>query len=151
MTEIYNFLPISDRIFTSGQPTPEQFATLQDAGCEVVINLAMPTSSNAIPNEGELVAIQGMDYVHIPVEWEAPTLEDLQQFFAVMRVHRERVVLVHCAMNMRVSAFVYLYRRLELGASEAEALPALHQIWTPNEIWQRFIDLALQSDLTTRG
>jgi hypothetical protein len=46
---------------------------------------------------------------------------------------------VHCAMNMRVSVFIYLYRRLLLGESEKDASSIMSQIWSPNEIWQEFI------------
>ena len=66
LKHIRNFLRIDNRLATGGMPKPSDFAALRQAGFEVVINLAMPTSDNAMPNEGDLVSAQGMTYVHIP-------------------------------------------------------------------------------------
>jgi len=143
LTDIYNYLPISDRLATAGQPTAEQFAAIAQADFAVVINLAMPTSTNALPDERAVVEAQGMTYYPIPVEWEHPTLRDFQQFAMAMSQYGEQKVFVHCAMNMRVSAFVYLYRRLR-GVSQAVAAADLAKIWQPNATWQRFMDAVLE-------
>jgi protein tyrosine phosphatase (PTP) superfamily phosphohydrolase (DUF442 family) len=140
---IHNFHPISEQILTAGQPCEDQFAAIQQAGCDVVINLALETSTNAIPHEAQLVAEHGMDYVHIPVIWENPTLSDFQTFLAAMDSYANRRVFVHCALNMRVSAFMYVYQRLRLGTPEAEAQRHLHTIWTPDETWQTWIQQTL--------
>lgn len=140
---ICNFVPVSDRIGTAGQPTAEQFADIKAAGYEVVVNLAMPNSSNALPNERQLVTQQGMEYVHIPVVFEDPTGSDLEQFFDVMDRNRDRKVFVHCVVNYRVSAFTFLYRVIRLGASRQTAEETMHQIWAPDAIWQQFIDETL--------
>ncbi|MBF2026148.1 MAG: protein tyrosine phosphatase family protein [Oscillatoriales cyanobacterium C42_A2020_001] len=142
---IYNFLPISEAIATSGQPTEMQFEAIRDAEYDVVINLALPTSSNALPNERELVEQLGMKYVHIPVEWEQPTLEDAEQFFVAMQNYSEQKVFVHCAANMRVSAFMFLYRTLYQKVELTAAEQSLHQIWTPNPTWQQFMNEVVQS------
>lgn len=144
LSEIYNYLPLSDSIGTGGQPTVEQFAELKKAGYEVVVNLALSTSTNAIPNEAEIVKSEGMAYVHIPVEWENPTLEDIQQFFATLQANADKKVFVHCAMNMRVSAFMYLYRRLQQQIDEEAARRNLEEIWTPNPTWEQFISQILE-------
>jgi len=44
---------------------------------------------------------------------------------------------------MRVSAFIYLYRRLYLAESEEVAVHPMQEIWVPNETWQAFIHSAL--------
>lgn len=140
LTDIYNFLPIDERWATAGQPTVEQFAAIKAAGYEVIINLGMPDSPRAITNEAEVVAAQGIDYVAIPVVWEAPTTADLKAFFAAMNTHQEQKRFVHCIANMRVSAFTFLYRVLVLEVPIDKALQRLHQIWEPNPIWSQFID-----------
>jgi protein tyrosine phosphatase (PTP) superfamily phosphohydrolase (DUF442 family) len=140
---ILNYMPISDTIGTAGQPTPEQFADIRAAGYEVVVNLAMPDSTNALPNERELVTEQGMEYVHIPVVFEAPTSEDLEQFFEVMDRNQDRKTFVHCVVNWRVSAFVFLYRVIRQGASRQTAEETMRQIWEPDAIWQHLIDETL--------
>jgi protein tyrosine phosphatase (PTP) superfamily phosphohydrolase (DUF442 family) len=143
IAQIKNFIKISERIGTAGQPTEAQFSAIKDAGYEVVINLAMPTSTNAISNEGELVTSQGMEYVHIPVQWEAPTAQDLDDFFHVMKANQSKKVFVHCALNMRVSAFIYLFRVICQGVRSVDAAEQLHQIWEPDKVWQEFIQTTL--------
>lgn len=146
-TPILNYRMISEQLGTAGQPTREQLAALRDAGYEVVINLAMPASSSWLADEDEIVRAAGLLYHHIPVVWEAPSLENLQQFFGLMDTHSQKKLFVHCAMNMRVSAFVYLYRVLKLNESPECAEKDLHDIWKPSLIWQQFIDQALSADL----
>lgn len=141
--DIVNFLPISDTVGTAGQPTAEQFAAIKLAGYEVVVNLAMPDSSNAVPNESAIVAGLGMHYIHIPVVWEHPTQQDLSQFFDVMARCRGRKVFVHCALNMRVSVFMLLYRVIWQGVPLEAARKDMFRVWEPNPVWQRFIEQSL--------
>ena len=142
LTDIRHYLPITPTLATAGQPTAAQFAAIRQAGFEVVVNLALPTSDHALPDERAVVAAQGMAYYAIPVQWEQPTVEDFQQFQAVMARHGGQKIFVHCALNMRVSAFVYLHRRLA-GVDAPTATATLHQIWQPNEVWAQFIEAVL--------
>ncbi|MBD2316571.1 protein tyrosine phosphatase family protein [Pseudanabaena sp. FACHB-1050] len=143
LLEILNFLQISGKLATAGQPTVKQFRAIADAGYETVINLALPTSDGAITNEAQLVQALGMEYVAIPVNWESPTMTDLDKFLQTMEQRQQQKIFVHCAKNMRVSAFVYLYRRLHLNCDDEQAIADLHKIWQPNETWQKFIDTKL--------
>ena len=145
LEQLTNYYPISPLILTAGQPTVEQLALIRQAGCQVVINLALPTSTNALADEAALVAAQGMEYVAIPVVWEQPALNDLARFFAVMEANQARKVFVHCVVNYRVSTFIYLYRVLQLGMDPDEAIWDLRSIWEPDETWASFIDAAMQA------
>jgi len=153
LENIINFMEISPLILSSGQPTRAQFPAIQAAGCKAVINLALKTSTNAIPEEKELVESLGMTYIHIPVIWEKPTQADLETFFNVMHQWRDSKVYVHCVLNLRVSSFLYLYRVLHLGMPEEEVRWDLLTIWDPDEVWARFIADSLQScpDIEIRG
>src|SRR5213592_3399564 len=121
MSEIYSFRALGERIGTAGQPTQEQFRMVREAGFEAVINLALPTSDNALANEGSVVTGLGMSYVHIPVDFKAPASRDFRAFCRVMEAFDERPVFVHCAANKRVSAFVFLYRVLRQRVAVPEA------------------------------
>ncbi len=142
LENIYNYRKISPLLATAGQPTEQQFGDIQQAGFAVVVNLALPTSDNALPHEKELVETLGMSYIAIPVLWENPTLQNFQDFQAVMEEWRDRPCFVHCAANMRVSVFVYLDRRLR-GEPEAQVKGDLWAIWQPNPIWQAFMNQVL--------
>lgn len=139
LTNICNYVQLSEQIATSGQPTPEQFSEIKVAGYAVVVNLAMPNSKNWLPEEAAIVNAQEMTYQHIPVVWENPTAENLSDLFTTLETNSDSKVWIHCALNMRVSAMMYLYNRLQCQQSDAQARPYMEQIWTPNKIWQGFI------------
>lgn len=134
---------VFDWLWTSGQLSARDIAALPALGVKSVINLALPTASNALAGEAELVTGAGMNYFQIPVPWEAPQPRHLELFFALLDSMKGERIWVHCAKNMRVSAFVYLYRRLRLGESEAAASFPLNEVWEPNEVWAAFISGAL--------
>ena len=142
MNGIRAYFKVSDLIATSGQPSEEQFSEIADAGYSLVINLALSTSTYAVPTEREIVESLGMSYLHIPVSWEDPQLSDLQQFFDVMLSTNDRPVWVHCALNMRVSCFMYLYRLLVLGLPDAQAKYPMSEIWQPAGAWEALINAA---------
>ena len=142
LIHIRNFLRIDDRLATSGMPQPDDFAALRQAGFDVVINLALPTSDNALPNEGELVSAQGMTYVHIPVKFDAPQPADFERFTRVLDACAGQRVFVHCAANMRVSAFVFLHR-LSHGTDRTTAESDLKRIWQPDGVWREFVNQQL--------
>jgi protein tyrosine phosphatase (PTP) superfamily phosphohydrolase (DUF442 family) len=134
---------VFDWLWTSGQLSEKDISSLPRLGIEAVINLALPTSSNALHGEAEFVTRQGITYIHIPVEWERPELHHLVQFFGTLKAFEGHKVWVHCAKNMRVSAFIYLYRRLCLAESEEASVHPMQEVWVPNEIWQAFVRNAL--------
>jgi uncharacterized protein (TIGR01244 family) len=143
LADIYNYLKLDDSLATSGQPTEAQINDIAASGYQLVINLALAGTPHALPDEAASVQTAGMEYVHIPVIWDSPTRGNLQAFFAVLDANQGRKIFVHCAANMRVSAFMALYRILRLGWPPDRAYQDLHRIWTPNETWQAFIDACL--------
>ena len=148
LNDIYNFEAPTDWLGTSGQPRAEQFADIAAAGYSAVINLAMPTSDNAIPEEGSIVTGHGMSYHQIPVDFAAPTTSDLRRFFGVLKALEGEKVWVHCVINARVSAFSYHYLRMEKGLDEEAASTNLLKRWRPqmDEVWTEFLQLE-KSDL----
>lgn len=137
LNSIRAFLQLTERIGTSGQPKLSHFAAIRDAGYEAVINL-LP-NDRLLPNERETVRELGMDYISIPVIWTMPTPENFTEFVRVMQANAHRKLFVHCAANMRVSAFCYLYRTCILGEAEFDARTDLLRIWEPDEVWPEFI------------
>ncbi len=123
-------------------PTAEQMKEVAEAGVQVVINLALTTSPGALPDEDKVVKSLGMKYIHIPVEWNSPTKQNLDDFFTVMDKYTEDKVLVHCQANYRASSFVMLYRVLRLGWKKEDAIPVMEKMWNPEDfpVWQKFID-----------
>lgn len=140
LKEIYNYLPISEAVATSGQPNESQLAQIVDAGYHTVINLA-PTSifANSVVDERSILERCGANYIHIPVDFKNPTERDFHEFTTSMNSLGTDQVWVHCAANMRVSAFLYRYRCSVLRHDVEEAKEDLQRIWEPFGIWKEFI------------
>ena len=98
-----------NQVITAGLPTIKEFGLLQQAGVKTVINLIPNNNPNALKNEQQIVTDLGMQYHNISVDWQQPTLENVEQFFALMKANNNQPVVVHCAANYRASAFYYLY------------------------------------------
>lgn len=147
LASILNYVQLTPDVGTSGQPTAPQFAAIAAAGCVAVVNLAMHDSDGAVPDEGRIVASLGMAYVHLPVDFAAPTQTHLRTFCELMRAFEGRQVWVHCAMNLRVSAFMYRYLQDVRGYSPERARSPLIDAWAPrmDAVWRAFIDTPLDA------
>ncbi len=143
LEKIKNFYYMDDHIATAGQPTVDQFNAIKQGNYDLVINLALAESPNAIDNEDEIVHKLNMDYIHVPVDFNNPTLDDLDKFFNAMVQHQDKQIFVHCALNWRVSAFVFLYKTIKLRIPVDDALLDLQAVWDPDDTWQAFIDSTL--------
>lgn len=143
LKEITNYVRMADDIGSSGQPTREQFAAIAEAGYQVVVNLALPSSDHAIPEEGSIVTGLGMRFVHIPVDFAAPTAADLKQFIGVMEAFRGSKIWVHCVVNARVSAFLYHYLGKVRRLPEADCRSPVLEQWAPrmDDVWKAFLAL----------
>jgi protein tyrosine phosphatase (PTP) superfamily phosphohydrolase (DUF442 family) len=132
---IKDYVQLSDRLATAGQPTRQELAAVAGAGYQAVINLH---TSSDLADEGELVRGLGLEYVHIDVPWQRPERSHLERFFAAMEARQGQRLFVHCAANKRVSAFMALYRIHRLGWPRDKAMAFLDLSTFP-PVWQAFI------------
>jgi len=137
--DIKNYVQVSDRLGTAGQPSEEQLREVAGAGFQVVVNLGLLDPRYCLADEAGTVASLGLAYHHIPVDFNAPRPDDLRQFFEAMDASQDQRVFVHCAANYRVSTFVALYGQSRLGWSPEQGDAHIRRIWEPNETWTRFI------------
>ena len=140
--QIYNFLQLSENLFTGGMPKAEQLTDAPKHGVQVVINLAPHDAQDALANETELAASSGMKYINIPVNWSTPTKDGLDKFMDAMDEHKDKIILVHCEANFRASAFVAMYRILRLRWKDEDAFGLMHKIWNEDAfpVWKMFIE-----------
>ena len=150
-SHIYNFRRIDGRITTSGQPTEAQLPEIAALGVTHVINLGLHSHEKALPDETASVAALGMTYIHIPVAFDAPTETDFAAFCAALAAIGDTPVHVHCIVNMRVSAFLYRYRRDVLGLGKAEARAVMDSLWQPGGVWATFIGDTAGEAMPHRG
>ena len=104
-----NVVAISDRLVTAGQPSREALAALSAEAFQAVIYLAPSTVFDAVKDEPEIVARQGIEFVHIPIPFGAPTAAHADALAAALDRLKGKKVLVHCQVNMRASTLVFLY------------------------------------------
>ena len=142
---LLNEIQYSPNLTTAGQPPEEQFRVLAEAGFQRVIFLAFTDHKNTVKNEDRVAKNAGLEFVQVPVAWDAPTRDDFDTFAAVMRATEK--TLVHCEVNFRASVFGFLYQVIYLGTPVEEAWSLLTRIWIPNETWETFI----VSVLTDKG
>jgi protein tyrosine phosphatase (PTP) superfamily phosphohydrolase (DUF442 family) len=140
-----NVVEISPTLVASGQPTAEGLGTLKARGFGAVINLAPASSPSAVKDEQQIVTRQGLSYAYIPVQFSKPTEADFEAFAAAMRATGERKVLVHCEVNMRASAMVFLYRVIKLKEDPRKAYDVMAGVWVPEEgPWRKLIEQLLR-------
>lgn len=138
-SDILNWRPVDARLSTSGQPNETHLAALKDCGVSHIVNLAPHSNNHALADEPGTVAALGMGYTNIPVDWAEPAEDDYLRFRDTMRGLKGRTIHVHCAANMRVSAFLYRYWRDELGWPETRARAVMDTIWLPGGRWAALI------------
>ena len=136
---LLNRIDYSPSLTTTGQPTETEIPLIASAGFDRVIFLAFTNHPKAVAHEDDIVRDQGLQFIHIPVEWESPRLADFAAFAAVMQTFGSGRTLVHCEVNFRASVFGFLYQVLYQGADVDEAMSLMQSIWVPNDTWEAFI------------
>lgn len=139
ISNIANYRQYSSLFSSSGQPDAKQFEALSKAGFRRIIYLAFTDNKTAIESEDRVVKSLGMDYVHIPVDFDRPTLDDFEDYASVMNRNKNVRTLLHCQINLRASAFSFLYRVIYAGVPMADAKSDLDAIWQPDKVWYQFI------------
>lgn len=154
LNDIYNYLHVDGIFPTSGQPDENQLRLIAEQGYKTVINLA-PTSvlENSVIDERRILSELGVEYIHQPVNFKNPTDQDFFRFVEAVEEVQSKLstsdaggadkledkLWVHCAANMRVSAFTYRYRTKMLNHNPELARKDLEKIWQPIGVWKEFI------------
>ena len=141
MTSILNYIKINDFISTSGQPTKKQFKKIAENDFEVVINLALYNSNNALKNEDKIINKNNMIYIHIPISWDKPEYKSLKLFCSILQTlqKQNKKVFIHCAKNYRVSVFMHYYLKNILNIKKLKFNTPKE--YTPNKTWQKILKL----------
>lgn len=146
LDDIVNYREYSATFSSSGQPDAGQLEALEEAGFERIVYIAYSDHQNSLPNEDRLVKNLGMEYVHIPVEWDAPTASDFDLFAGAMQRAPDKKTLLHCQVNYRASAFSFLYRVIHEDVPVATAKADMNSVWVPNETWRDLIFEVLEAN-----
>lgn len=134
-----NWRRLSPEISLSGQPTEQQLIAIRDLGVSHVVNLAPHTNTGSLKDEAASVAALGMDYIHIPVDFENPTEDDFTQFCDALKATRGEIIHIHCIYNARVSAFVHRHAKSLPEFDQNQTFALMDSIWRPGGVWAAFI------------
>ena len=149
-TDFINFRRINANITTSGQPTESQLADLKSNGVTHIVNLGPHTNKGALVDEPKSVAALGLEYIYIPVDFDAPTDADFAQFCETLETLAGKTIHVHCIYNARVSAFFYRYAKGGKGPEKDFAFDQMDGIWRPGGVWADFIANPADADKPNR-
>lgn len=98
LSQIPAFSIIHEHLFSSTQPSVEQLKLIKEYGCSTVINLALTNSSNCIENEDQVCLEHGLNYIHIPIDWETPSSDQcLLVLDLIDHLVQNEIVWLHCA------------------------------------------------------
>jgi protein tyrosine phosphatase (PTP) superfamily phosphohydrolase (DUF442 family) len=140
LAEIRNFRLATPMVATSGQPQEHHFPLMAAEGYKTVINLALHTDPRySLADEAASVRAAGLEYVHIPVQFADPRPEDFAAFAAAMDRLQAQKTWVHCAANMRVTAFLGIYRVTHQDWAQDAAFELMRSVWEPDAVWSNFI------------
>ncbi len=137
----FNFRRVSEQITTSGTIEFKDLEELRSEGYEVVIDLLPSDSEYAIEGEREIIEKQGINYIHIPVDFAHPTSADYEAFANAVEDLQDKKVHIHCAANYRVSIFYSLYAVHRGRWTQDQADEFVGSVWAPADYpnWPEFI------------
>ena len=119
---IRNFANPMPKIYTSGQPTEAQFATMKAMGIHRVIQLR-PATEKDTGWEEERAAELGIEFVRLPVAGAKDlTRDNVQRFADEVGKNPEAGTLVCCASSNRVGALFALKAFWLDGSTKEEAM-----------------------------
>ena len=140
LEHILNWRRLNENITLSGQPSEAELIQIRDLGVTHIINLGPHHNKGALPDEAASVGALGMEYVYIPVEFEAPTDEDFEKFSKKLDELKGKCVHIHCIYNARVTAFVYRHSQTPNALiDERQAYKLMDSIWKPGDDWASFV------------
>ena len=99
---IYNYHKVPNLFEASGQPTKQQLKLLVRRGYEIVINLAsISLLEGAVINEAEILSLEQVEYIHIPVDFTSPTDEEFAEFVSNVQKNKNSgfIALLTCAFR----------------------------------------------------
>jgi uncharacterized protein (TIGR01244 family) len=125
------FLQVTPEFCTGGQPRVEHYAMLKSKGVKTVLNLRRPSEHRA-DEEKQLVEELGMKYVNIPVDYQNPTPETVDEFLKITDDKASRPMFVHCTAAIRAGAYWAIRRVLRDGMNWDAALEEAKKVGLVN-------------------
>jgi uncharacterized protein (TIGR01244 family) len=126
---VTNFSRLETTVACAGATAAESFPEIKKMGFASVINLRQETEPNAnIPAAREAAKAANLNYIHIPVNGQAPDPATADRFLEEIAKPANQPAYIHCASANRAAA-MWMIKRLvvdkwdvEKAGAEASAL-----------------------------
>jgi uncharacterized protein (TIGR01244 family) len=110
-----NYVELSSRIGTGGQPTDAGMKQLAEKGYKSIINLRASGEGVDLAAEERQAMQLGLRYYMVPFNAKEPSEEQALAFSALMSALKENKVFVHCGSGNRAGSLMMIYLALEEG------------------------------------
>jgi len=123
-----NYVELSSRLGSGGQPTDAGMKELAEKGYKIVINLRTSSEEADLAAEEKQAMQLGLRYYAIPLDGKQPSETQAMAFNTLMSALKNDKVFVHCGSGNRVGSLMMIYFALEesmpLDKAEQEARKA---------------------------
>jgi protein tyrosine phosphatase (PTP) superfamily phosphohydrolase (DUF442 family) len=116
-----NATQVLAHLVTGGQPGPDQFRALKEAGVEVILDIRDPMEARPF-DEAALVAELGMRYYNVPVVSGRVNDEVMARVLEILRREEGHSTLFHCASGNRVGGALLPYLLVDQQMAEEDAI-----------------------------
>lgn len=123
-------------VFLASQPAPEDFEQAKMGGVRTVINIRHPSEQGSFD---EAAHVRGLGLNYENPAWNGPdelTDDIIEQQLELLRT-AERPILFHCSSANRVGAIWLIYRALDGGLSNEQALAEAKVVGLTSPDYQR--------------
>jgi protein tyrosine phosphatase (PTP) superfamily phosphohydrolase (DUF442 family) len=135
---IENFIEVSDRVYSGGEPTTEGLQHLQKLGVTILLSV------DGLSPDREAAEKLGLKYVHIPMGYDGIESQQLQDFVTLMAHHRGKLF-VHCHHGKhRGPAAVAACLIISKEMTKEQAVQFMHGAGTSKDykgLWKSIADL----------
>lgn len=134
-----NLMHPQDSVFTSGQPTQEEFQAMAEAGIKHIINLRPNAEMDW--DEAQYVESLGMTYSQLPIASAADlTVSNAEALDQLLNKAGGEPVLVHCASGNRIGAVIAV-REAKIRQKELEEAISTGKQWGLTKLEPQVRDL----------
>jgi uncharacterized protein (TIGR01244 family) len=127
---------VNDMVVLAGQPQPDDWQKLAQAGFRAVINIRSDPERAAV--QARAAEAAGLRYIYAPVPAYELEAEDLDKFAEILDESADDKMFIHCRSGTRVALLWMLYRIVHQGWSPEQARAELQAAGYDDDAMETF-------------
>ncbi len=132
-------LCIDDKPTAGGQPSENAYAKAAANGFRAVLTLRSRRDGVDSLRERFMVEQNRLRYFNLPFLAALPTHEQIDEFLRLLRDNRNQPMLVNCAFAARVAPYMMIFRIVEQGWREEQAIDEASKTGLQREKLHKFL------------